>query len=126
MQNVEEGRKTRVETKLTKDSENGTREIANLKPSNKMLEESRGNHIEVLNEQYSTMREETLSSLNLLNSSGSAMLSALEMIPPPPDSGRTLGDYSARMMRDLSKGICEVVRTKIGVINQMHSIARDE
>ena len=106
--------------------ENAMQEVELPKPENKTLAASKGSLIRVSEKQFMTVREETLESLNLLNSSGSALLSALQMIPPPPDSGRTLGEYSAHSMRQIAKSICDIVMTKTAVIRQIHSIARDE
>ncbi len=80
----------------------------------------------VSEQQFVTVREEHLESLNLLNSSGDSLLNALNSMIPPAGSGRVLGDYTAQGMRKISKSLCDIINTKNNVIRQMYSIARDE
>lgn len=80
----------------------------------------------VSKEQFATVRMEQLTSLNLLNSSGNALLSAMQSMIPHEDSGRVVGEYTAKGIRQISKSICEIVMTKAYVVKQMYSIARDE
>ena len=105
---------------------NGTDEQKALSPKNNKSAGLSAFPITVSEKQFMTVREETLHSLNLLNSAGSAMLSALQAMPPHPDSGRVCGEYTAQAMRQLAKGICEVIQTKNQVVRNIYQIARDE
>lgn len=82
--------------------------------------------IPVSEQQFMTVREEQLSSMNLLNSSGNALLSAMEGLIPHQESGRVVGEYTAQAMRKLAKSVCDIVRTKTMVVQSMYQIARDE
>ena len=85
-----------------------------------------GAPIRVSEQQFLTVKEETLTSLDLLNSSANVLLGAMEKMVPPADSPRAFGEYSAQGMRQLAKSVCDIVRTKCDVVRQIHSIARDE
>jgi hypothetical protein len=80
----------------------------------------------VSEQQYSTVSEEHSKSMNLLNSSASALLGAMESCVPPKDSGRVIGEYTGQNMRQIAKSICDIINTKTNVVRSMYSIARDE
>lgn len=80
----------------------------------------------VSEKQFSTVSEEHLRSMDLLNSSASALLGAMESCVPPKDSGRTVGEYTGQNMRQIAKSICDIINTKTNVVRSMYQIARDE
>ena len=126
---------TQIEN-VNKESLNGTRsmqsreramtEIELLKRENKTLVASRGLPIVVSERQFETVRTEQLTSLNLLNSSGDVLLSAMNSMVPSPESGRIIGEYTAQGIRQIAKSICDVVQTKAMVVKQIYQITRDE
>lgn len=103
-----------------------TPETAPTRRESKTSVALRGAPIAVSEQQFLTVKEETLESLSLLNSSANVLLSAMNSMVPPKDSGRNLGEYTASGMRKISKSICDIIQTKCAVIRQIHSIARDE
>lgn len=115
-----------IGTDLMPTGETGTHKTVTVRHESKMTARSVGTPIRVSEQQYLTMKEETLTSLNLLNSCGNALLSAMESIPPKEDSVRQMGDYAGNCMRQLSKSVCDIVRTKCDVVRQIHSIIRDD
>lgn len=113
-------------TRSTLRQESVTRETGLLKRENKILAASSGAPIAVSEKQFETVRMEQLTSLNLLNSSGDVLLSAMSSMVPPPDSGRVVGEYTAEGIRQIAKSICDVVLTKTHVVRQIYAITRDE
>ena len=103
-----------------------TKEIDPLRRENKMIAASRGLPIVVSEKQFESVRMEQLTSLNLLNSSGDALLSAMNSMIPPKDSGRVIGEYTSHGIRQIAKSICDIVQTKSMVVKQMYQITRDE
>lgn len=82
--------------------------------------------IVVSEKQYSTVSEEHSRSMDLLNSSASALLGAMQSCVPPENSGRSIGEYTGQNMRQLAKSICDIINTKTTVVRSMYQIARDE
>ena len=103
-----------------------TEKAMELKQGNKTRGVYGARPILVSEQQFLTVKEETLTSLNLLNLSANVLLGAMNKMIPPEDSPRALGEYSAHGIRQLAKSICDVIQTKNSVIRQIHSIARDE
>lgn len=107
-------------------TENGTQKTVVVRHESRTSARYADSPIRVSEQQYLTMREETLNSLNLLNSCGNALLGAMESIVPHKDSPRQMGEYTGQMMRQLSKSVCDIVQTKCNVVRQIHSIVRDD
>lgn len=115
-----------VETKSTPQQGHDTAQMLSSKRGNRMSAAASVYPILVSERQFEIVREEHLASMDLLNSSGKALLNALESMTPPEGSGRVLGEYTAQGMRQISKSLCDIVQTKTQVIRAMYSIARDE
>lgn len=114
------------ETQLMPTSVPGTPETRTTRREKRMLAASAATPILVSEEQFRTVREEHLTSMNLLNSSGDALLRALDQMIPPEGSSRVVGEYTAQGIRQISKSMCDLVLTKNTVIRSMYQIARDE
>jgi hypothetical protein len=119
-------RENLIPSKSMLNNESVMRETELLKRENKILAASRGAPIVVSEKQFETVRLEQLTSLNLLNSSGDVLLSAMNSMVPPADSGRTVGEYTAQGIRQIAKSLCDIVMTKSHVVRQMYAISRDE
>lgn len=126
IENVKTSKETSGEMRLMNDSANGMLPTKIQRPENRTAAVSRGTQVVVSEQQFLTVREEHLQSMNLLNSSANVLLSAMQAMVPPPDSGRVVGEYTAKGMRQISKSICDIIQTKTGVVRSMYSIARDE
>lgn len=114
------------ETKSMPTNGDGTQETLPAKRQSRTPAASVAYPILVSEQQFATVREEHLTSMSLLNSSGNALLRALESMQPPEGSGRVVGEYTAQGMRQISKSLCDIVQTKTQVIRSMYQIARDE
>lgn len=129
MQNTEQRKEEKgsaLPNGSTSIKETGMQETGLVRRENRTAAVLPARPILVSEQQFATAREEISQSLSLLNASGEALLQALKSIPPHAESGRAMGEYSAQMMRQLSKSICDIVQTKTTVIRQVYSIARDE
>lgn len=111
--------------KSMQNSANGTKEIATQRPQSKTPGVYVGFPILVSEQQFETVKQEHLKSMDLLNSSASALLGAMESVVPPKDSGRIVGEYTGQNMRQMAKSICDLIRVKTEVVRSMHTIARD-
>lgn len=80
----------------------------------------------VSEQQFETVKQEHLTSMGLLNSAGMSLQRALDQMIPPEGSGRVVGEYMAQGIRQIAKSICDLTHTKVSVVRQMYSIARDE
>jgi len=96
-----------------------------LMPVNKTIDASNAIRTSELEQQFKNVNEEYLTSLRLLNSSGAVLLTALERMIPPEDSVRAIGEYTGKALNKVSKGICELARTKSDLIRTMFQISRD-
>lgn len=115
-----------AETSSAPTTGNGTQKTVVVRHESKMSERYSVSPIRVSEQQYVTMREETLKSMSLLNSCGDELHAAMKSLVPHQDSGRTMGEYSATQMRQLAKSVCDIIQTKCSVVRQIHSIVRDE
>lgn len=114
------------EKKLMQRQELGIRPTQLAKQRNRTTDVGPVAPILVSEQQFVTVREEHLASLNLLNESGKTLLRALDKMIPSEESVRGFGEYSAQGARQLAKSVCDIVLTKNTVVRQMYSIARDE
>lgn len=129
MQNVEnENVKSELPTgkALTQDKEPGMQNTVAMRQENKIYVASRDYRIAVSKEQYETVKTAHKDSLNLLDSCGNALLQAMEAVVPPPESGRTVGEYTGQNLRQMAKSVCDIVNTKTNVVRSMYQISRDE
>ena len=121
-----EKRELESEKKLMLTNENDTPQTEKRMQRNKTTAAYGATPILVSEQQFNTVREEHLTSMDLLNSSGHVLLQALNSMQPPEGSGRVVGEYTAQGMRQISKSICDIIQTKTQVIRSMYQIARDE
>ena len=103
-----------------------TQKIVTVRHESRMKEGLGASHIVVSEEQFKQVRMEQLTSINLLNSSGNVLLSAMNSMIPPEGSERVMGEYTAQGVRQIAKSICDIVQTKANVVRQMYAISRDE
>lgn len=106
--------------------ESGTKRTELVKPENKMSVESNATRISVLDPPFVTMKEESLSSINLLNSLGNDLLQGLRSLVPKEDSVKQMSEYSAKSVTEMANSICNVVKTKTDVIKSLHKIHKKE
>jgi hypothetical protein len=115
-----------VETKSTPVNETGTIKTSLQRQESRTIAAYAGRPILVSEQQFVTVKEEHLASMDLLNSSANVLLGALNSMVPPEGSHRQIGDYTGDNMRKISKSICDLIQTKNSVIRSMYQIARDE
>lgn len=122
--NEEKGNSIEKQSMLSKG--NAMQEIVPKTQPSKPLLVPKDYRFAVSEKQFESVSQAHRDSINLLDSSGNALLGALESLVPPEGSMRTIGEYSGQNMRQLAKSICDIVQTKTGVVRSMYSISRDE
>ena len=125
-ENVNANKESLTEMKSMQEQGRTTQKIVTVRHESKMREGLGASHIAVSEQQYREVRMEQLTSINLLNSSGNVLLSAMNSMIPPEGSGRAMGEYTAQGVRQIAKSICDIVQTKANVVRQMYAISRDE
>lgn len=89
-------------------------------------------HVPVMvsQKQYEAVETNHTRSINLLDSCGNALLSAMESTLPPTDENgnyiRSVGEYTGANLRQMAKSVCDLVSTKTSVVRSMYAISRDE
>lgn len=111
--------------KLMPEREPVTQPTANLVPRKSDLLATEDIPTKDLKPQLIDLNEANSDSLNLLDLSGNALLKALEGLVPEGDQPRTVGEIAAAQCTELAKGICEIVKTKVLVVQTMHTIGKD-
>lgn len=115
-----------VEKKSMQMRENGTQKTVTVRHESRIYGGVNAYPILVSEQQFEIVKQEHLTSMNLLNNSAEALLGAMKSCVPPEGSGRSIGEYTGQNMRQLAKSVCDIIQTKTQVVRAMHSIARDE